>query len=715
MIRTAVISLLMLASALYSWQPASPIKVDIDVTEVAGFNYPMVITVKAGLNLVGLNPDLIDSESEIKIFIPPAIELMEGDLYWKGKLIPGEDIYLSIKIIPTVDYPLTYDIGAIVLNDLLGELPVITCGKSIYLEASKGAVLSDFIYEQVDNNPWLKKSLGYIETFVQDNYGNKSRILGFIANNLQQDDFSGYYSLQETQEIRPNKLYNEEWINYHKMTRLQKEMSPEAQRLYQLKKSIFSKAIISREEVLDYHNQLMEYKNRSLSIKNSVDTDVKKKRKSGTVLSSDWIYVYGGIFNTEGGVEDILCELYLESSPGEWDLVGTDYSGDFAGAYSFIVHDVDVEDTYRVIFRMKNSYGDTVTNDTGPIFTMIDSSSEVNGFTINFGDESFNDVSTTYDHAAYVHQNLFDVRDKTEDDADFSCDIVKCEYPSSDPILDPAKGAYYYGDNKIIVLSTSYDDETVYHEFGHHVYYHAGGELQGGESSYSKYCFIASSDDSVSFREGWAEHYAAWVYNTNLEENECYDPEDEWSGIGAYYMLHNKFGIYDLKDSNDDGEGVPLSMNNIITDLNGAYIWGDFVDNLKSTYPGGASEIDSVSRINNLPMTGSTLLASVGSSPDITGSEESSNLLQNFPNPFNPSSTVSFVIAGNEAQEVKITVYDIRGRLVKKLVRGMREPGKHLVFWDGTDSMGRPVASGTYFYRLVTENFTSTRKMVIIK
>jgi hypothetical protein len=86
---------------------------------------------------------------------------------------------------------------------------------------------------------------------------------------------------------------------------------------------------------------------------------------------------------------------------------------------------------------------------------------------------------------------------------------------------------------------------------------------------------------------------------------------------------------------------------------------------------------------------------------------------QNFPNPFNPTTTISFSLA--EHGPVQLRIYDVDGRLVRSLVDGHRPAGQQAASWNGTDNRGNRVASGVYFYRLHAGAFTATRKMVILK
>jgi hypothetical protein len=87
---------------------------------------------------------------------------------------------------------------------------------------------------------------------------------------------------------------------------------------------------------------------------------------------------------------------------------------------------------------------------------------------------------------------------------------------------------------------------------------------------------------------------------------------------------------------------------------------------------------------------------------------------QNFPNPFNPSTTINFSLAA--AGPVQLRVYDLSGRLVRTLVdEGKLAAGDHEAVWDGQDERGRAVSAGVYFYNLETEGYSQTRRMTMVK
>lgn len=85
----------------------------------------------------------------------------------------------------------------------------------------------------------------------------------------------------------------------------------------------------------------------------------------------------------------------------------------------------------------------------------------------------------------------------------------------------------------------------------------------------------------------------------------------------------------------------------------------------------------------------------------------------NYPNPFNPSTTIRFGM--REAGKVKIDVYNVLGQKVRTLVNDNLGAGNHSVVWNGTDDRGRNVASGIYFYRMNTGSYSSTKKMLMMK
>ena len=97
---------------------------------------------------------------------------------------------------------------------------------------------------------------------------------------------------------------------------------------------------------------------------------------------------------------------------------------------------------------------------------------------------------------------------------------------------------------------------------------------------------------------------------------------------------------------------------------------------------------------------------------------EETALLANYPNPFNPETWIPYQLA--ESAEVTLTIYDMNGQMVRHLAVGHQAAGMYqsrsrAVYWDGRNQLGESVASGLYFYTLAADNFTGTRRMMIVK
>ncbi len=85
----------------------------------------------------------------------------------------------------------------------------------------------------------------------------------------------------------------------------------------------------------------------------------------------------------------------------------------------------------------------------------------------------------------------------------------------------------------------------------------------------------------------------------------------------------------------------------------------------------------------------------------------------NYPNPFNPETTISFSV--KDKGLVKIDIYNVKGQLVKTLVNGNMNAGKHNIVWNGRDNAGNAVSSGVYFFKMSAGKYSSTKKMIMMK
>lgn len=88
-------------------------------------------------------------------------------------------------------------------------------------------------------------------------------------------------------------------------------------------------------------------------------------------------------------------------------------------------------------------------------------------------------------------------------------------------------------------------------------------------------------------------------------------------------------------------------------------------------------------------------------------------LYQNYPNPFNSNTTIEYDLKQNS--HVELIIYDILGRQVNKLADYIETPGRKSIIWNGTDQNGNPVSTGVYFYNMIIDEDTFTKKMLLLR
>jgi hypothetical protein len=144
-----------------------------------------------------------------------------------------------------------------------------------------------------------------------------------------------------------------------------------------------------------------------------------------------------------------------------------------------------------------------------------------------------------------------------------------------------------------------------------------------------------------------------------------------------------------------------------------------FTDSIRATAPATASQIADVVLISiSTPKETDTISVKLKASPtssdtDLNMVPETFVLDHNFPNPFNPSTTISFALP--KVSSVLLEVYSILGARIRTLVNNQVLPAAfHRVVWDGTDEKGLAVSSGVYIYRMSTGTFSASRTMMLI-
>ncbi len=186
-----------------------------------------------------------------------------------------------------------------------------------------------------------------------------------------------------------------------------------------------------------------------------------------------------------------------------------------------------------------------------------------------------------------------------------------------------------------------------------------------------------------------------------------------------------------LEMAYEDEQGLPLTPNynpaiiaalddtiNVFDKTNLVVLSGFSFDRIRDDRPGpggvGATGVMArVDHMRDILDPDSSWIANpvpVVETPTFTNS-----LAQNYPNPFNPTTTIKYSI--KERAHVTLKIYNVAGQLVKTLVDQEQNPRADgfAVRWNSRSNAGDPVSSGIYFYKLVTKDFTQTKKMVLLK
>jgi hypothetical protein len=220
------------------------------------------------------------------------------------------------------------------------------------------------------------------------------------------------------------------------------------------------------------------------------------------------------------------------------------------------------------------------------------------------------------------------------------------------------------------------------------------------------------------------------------------DHNVKWTVVGLYFLYYwyesdrNLYSVFPSIDYNGDGvrevlfspydyeiEGIiiyDVANNRKLFELT-----DPDADNLDLEYFGdvdGDGELEMViSYYTPHPQIWKTYVYSTGVRKTSIGEDveyvsripHNHKLNQNFPNPFNPITTIGFQV--QKSGDVELTIFNSLGQSIRTLVDESREPGEYSVQWDGKDDNGRLLASGVYFYQLKVGDFVSTKKMIMLK
>ncbi|MDD4310177.1 MAG: FlgD immunoglobulin-like domain containing protein, partial [Candidatus Cloacimonetes bacterium] len=123
--------------------------------------------------------------------------------------------------------------------------------------------------------------------------------------------------------------------------------------------------------------------------------------------------------------------------------------------------------------------------------------------------------------------------------------------------------------------------------------------------------------------------------------------------------------------------------------------------------------LDNISVNADQTTTANFYLAAGSDNIDVLAAITATKLAGNFPNPFNPQTTISFTI--KEPETVRLEIYNLKGQLVRSLLNGHFATGYYNLVWDGKDNSGDAVGSGIYYYRMRTADYSCTKKMLLME
>jgi len=342
--------------------------------------------------------------------------------------------------------------------------------------------------------------------------------------------------------------------------------------------------------------------------------------------------------------------------------------------------------------------GELILNTPGPV-------SQQDGFCI------FSDLKAEAPLGLKIIQKSFAYADPENDD------YLILEYVihniNQNPVEDFYAGLFFDWD---IPLSSPEDDNigfdstlSLYYQYDSKANIYLGvvplGVNTGGGLISSSFNFMTQMDNSLWLADGFTQEEKYLFLSGQIATNSDWEAKD-WSQMASCgpFSLAPQENIV-IAFALVGGEGLGELEANVAS--------------AKGKYQGIVTNIENEDDKNNLP--------------------EDFRLGHNYPNPFNPSSTIPFELRV-ESRELKaphpiegsdklftprmeeispihtsLKIYNIRGQVVKVLFEGDLPAGKHEVIWDGKDESGAEVASGVYLYRLKTGQGTITRKMILLK
>jgi YVTN family beta-propeller protein len=228
-------------------------------------------------------------------------------------------------------------------------------------------------------------------------------------------------------------------------------------------------------------------------------------------------------------------------------------------------------------------------------------------------------------------------------------------------------------------------------------------------------CRVGTASFTKSVPDSGLRHYSMPESWEQRRGGVVVDTQDHvWAStaVGLFKLVPATEQVYKF--------AVGVAGGGLACDING-YIWVTFPDSNKlKKFDLLGNQVGQSVEVGNYPLGYGDMTGYECVSPTAVQDEDESRekpsqftLSQNYPNPFNQATKIEFTLA--KSGFVNLNIYDILGRKVRTLVSERLSSGCKSVLWDGKDNSGNDVASGIYFYQLRTEDFSETKKLVLLK
>ena len=226
-------------------------------------------------------------------------------------------------------------------------------------------------------------------------------------------------------------------------------------------------------------------------------------------------------------------------------------------------------------------------------------------------------------------------------------------------------------------------------------------------------------DDSIDIMTSNGKYLVSRLFNYDENDFSEWNTDlNKFDPVGGSIELGNSYywgstNINELNSSFDNalslGKVYHLITHPNILDWNEDFTWNhlEHISNRKDIWYVGFGHLYLYRLLSNSDHSANLHVENFYSSTSMV------HLHKNYPNPFNPKTTISYNL--KEDTFVNLTIYDLVGKQVKTLVNGKEKSGNRHIQWDATNLHGYPVPSGTYLYKIETDNFSQTKKMILLK